>query len=395
MKKYIYHISTVILIVVFSVSCTTDLLKPTEDDGTPPGPISDVQIENLSGSVVLNYTLPDDPDVFYAKAVYTTERNVVREAKASYYTNEITLTGFGNNKPYEVQLYAVDRGENVSKPITITVNPEKAPYQNVSESLNIGPDFGGIFVDFENPTEDNLAIVVLSNDSLGNFIPYNTNYTQKIEGRFSTRGFESVETDFGVYIRDRWGNISDTTMVHLTPYFETKIDKSEITDLTLPNDAILGYGGNIPALFNDDITEGGGFYSSGDQARMPQWFSFDLGKKVKLSRLTWWMRSDGTRWLYSLHNPRNIEIYGSNDPAPDGSWESWDLIIEYEQIKPSGLPNGQLSNDDLAAAEAGETIVFPLDTKGYRYIRFKTLRNWSNGTYVNFNEISLWGQPVD
>ncbi|WP_449437513.1 DUF5000 domain-containing lipoprotein [Pedobacter steynii] len=28
-----------------------------------------------------------------------------------------------------------------------------------------------------------------------------------------------------------------------------------------------------------------------------------------------------------------------------------------------------------------------------RYIRFKTLRNWSDGTYVNFNEIYMWGAP--
>jgi hypothetical protein len=41
----------------------------------------------------------------------------------------------------------------------------------------------------------------------------------------------------------------------------------------------------------------------------------------------------------------------------------------------------------------GETITFPLDAPAVRYIRFKTLRNWSDGTYVNFNEIRMWGAP--
>lgn len=395
MEKYKIYLVPIAALAMFVLGCTTDLLQPTENDGTPPGPVSEIQVENLSGSVKLSYTLPNDPDVFYAKAVYTTERNVVREVKASYYTNEMILTGFGKNKPYEVNVYAVDRGENASKPVTVMVNPEKAPYQNVSENLNIGPDFGGLFVDFENPTEDNLAIVVLANDSLGNFIPYNTYYTQKIEGRFSTRGFESEEADFGVYVRDRWGNISDTTIVTLTPFFEIKLNKGEISEYRLPNDQLQGYGGSVGALLNDNITESGGFYHSGEPSSMPSWFTLDLGGKFKLSRLAWWMRSDGMKWYFDLHNPREIEVWGSNNPAPDGSWESWDLLVEHEQIKPSGLPNGQLSNDDIAAAENGEDVIFPLDTPAYRYIRFKTVRNWSNGPYVNFNEISLWGQPID
>ncbi|MBJ6367460.1 DUF5000 domain-containing lipoprotein [Snuella sedimenti] len=393
MKQLTYICCTAILLIVV-VACTkTDVIGPVENDGKAPGPVSNIQVENLAGKAILTYTLPEDSDVLSVKAVYTTEGGVEREAKSSYYTNKVALIGFGAAKPYEVKVYAVDKGENASEPVSVTVNPLEPPYQIVGEELEIGPDFGGLFVSFENPEEENIAIVVLANDTLGNFIPYNTFYTKLEAGRFSTRGFDPVESDFGVYVRDRWGNISDTTMVRLTPFFEELIDKSGISGYTLPNDAVLGYSGDVDALFTDDVTEGSGYYHSGDAAAMPQWFTFDLGKEVKLSRLAWWMRSDGTRWLYSLHNPRDIEIWGSNNPAPDGSWDSWDLLIEYEQIKPSGLPNGQLTNDDLAAAEAGETVAFPLDTPPYRYIRFKTLRNWSNGTYVNFNEITVWGQP--
>ena len=122
---------------------------------------------------------------------------------------------------------------------------------------------------------------------------------------------------------------------------------------------------------------------------MPQWFTFDMGVTAKLSRLTWFMRPG---YLYSLHNPKEVEIWGSNNPNPDGSFDdSWILLVSHTQVKPSGLPEGQLSQDDIDAANAGETVVFPLNTPKVRYIRFKTNKNWSNGTYVNFYELMMWG----
>jgi len=392
MKQLIIILCTGLLIFA-SITCTKNHSGPIENDGVAPGAVSNPTVENLSGSAVITYTLPSDADLLYVKAVYTTERGIVREAKASYYTNKITLTGFGSTNAYEVKLYAVDKGENSSAPLTVTVNPLKPAYQIVGGTIQIGPDFGGINVSFKNPGEDNIAIVILSNDSLSNFITFNTVYTKLSAETFSSRGFKPVKSKFGVYIRDRWGNISDTTIVELTPYLEVKLDKSKIRGVVLPNDAKLGYGGTIAALFNDINDESGGYYCCSDNDKMPQWFTFDLGSKAKLSRLSWWMRNDNTRWFYNLHNPRNVEIWGSNDPAPDGSWASWTLLATHEQIKPSGLPVGQLSNDDIAAADAGESVLFPLDAASYRYIRFKTLRNWSDGTYVNFDEISLWGQP--
>jgi hypothetical protein len=96
-------------------------------------------------------------------------------------------------------------------------------------------------------------------------------------------------------------------------------------------------------------------------------------------------------FFYSLHNPRVVEIWGTNTINPDGSYDGWTLLASHTQIKPSGLPEGQLSQDDIDAANAGETITFPLDAPKVRYIRFRTLKNWSNGSYVNFNEIMMWG----
>lgn len=370
-------------------ACDKKTLGPQVNDGVAPGPVSNVEVENLPGAATLTYTLPGDTDLLYVKAQYTTKNGIVRESKATYYDNKITVVGFADTSAYEVSLYAVDQGENESEPVVVTVHPKEPPYLIVWDSLQTAPDFGGINVAFKNADGNDIAIVLLADDSLGNFVPFNTYYTNLREGNFSTRGFDSVETTFGVYVRDRWNNISDTLMVKLKPFFEMQLDRTKMVGVPLPNDAPLGYGGQIAYLF-DGILTNNGYYHTSDDARMPQWFTFDMGVKAKLSRLTWWMRQD---FYYSLHNPRNVEIWGSNDPSSDGSWTNWVLLATHEQIKPSGLPAGQLSQADIDAATAGETVTFPLNSPPVRYIRFKTLRNWSDGTYVNFNEIAMWGQP--
>jgi hypothetical protein len=243
---------------------------------------------------------------------------------------------------------------------------------------------------FKNQTAAKLAIVVLAVDSLGHFTPANTFYTALKSSNFSTRGLPAVDSKFGLFVRDRWGNISDTLLVHLTPLFEEQLDRTKMAALVLPTDAPLGYGGNVAALFDNDVTNNNGYYHTGDAAVMPQWFTFDMGVSAKLSRLVWFMRID---YYYALHNPRNVEIWGSNNPDPDGSFNNWTLLTTHEQIKPSGLPEGQLSQDDITAAVAGETVTFPLNIPKVRYIRFKTTRNWSDGTYVNFNELQMFGDP--
>ncbi|WP_040679313.1 DUF5000 domain-containing lipoprotein [Niabella aurantiaca] len=387
MKKCIYH-SSLFLILLLAGACKKDVAGPALKDGVAPGPVSDVAVENLNGAARIRYTLPGDADLLYIRARYATRQGVVRETKVSRYSRSVLVEGFGDTSAYQVSLYAVDKSENSSPVLDVTVHPLEPPIWIVRRQLALTPDFGGINVKYTNPGENDLAIVVLANDSLGQFSPVTTNYTNLKAGDFSTRNMPDVPTRFGVYIRDRWGNLSDTLTTQLTPLFEELLDRTKMKGLTLPTDAPLGYSGSIAGLFDGNPT-GGGFYHSGDAARMPQWFTYDMGVTAKLSRLVWFMRPG---FYYTLHNPREVEIWGSNDPNPDGSFDdSWTLLTTSVQTKPSGLPEGQLSQADIDAALAGHTVEFPLNTPKVRYIRFKTLKNWSNGTYVNFYQIMMWG----
>ncbi|KKO91975.1 MULTISPECIES: DUF5000 domain-containing lipoprotein [Sphingobacterium] len=389
MKRIIFVLFAGLLIVGAIGACRkTEVGTMDKSDKQAPGPVSNVEVENLNGGAKITYSLPTDDDLLYIKAEYTTKQGVVRTTKVSRYLDSVVLEGFADTDVYEARLYAVDKSENVSVPLVVKVQPKTPPFELVKEKLLASKAFGGIDVAYQNDTESDVAIVVLTNDKLGNFVPVKTLSTKAKKGSFGPRGLPSVQTRFGLMVRDRWGNLSDTTYVTLTPIFEERLDRTKMKGLNINGTDAKNYPGNeVEYLFDGDVSNNHAYHTI-DPVKMPQWFTFDIGQTAKLSRLVWFMRPG---WFYDLHNPRKVEIWGSNNPSPDGSFTNWVLLAEHEQIKPSGLPPKQNSNADIEAALEGETVNIPIDAPAVRYIRFKTLRNWSDGVYVNFTELALFG----
>jgi len=390
MKRLIYNCVTVILLTIAG-SCTRMELGPANNDGVAPGPVTQPFVTNLNGSVSITFTPPADADLAYVKASYKTKEGVVRENKVSRYLNKITLEGFGDESSYTITLNAVDLGENVSSPVEVVANPLKPVFRIAFDSLKTAADFGGINVAFKNPTEANLAIVVLTNDSLGKFTPAYTYYTDLKSGNFAVRGFAAVEREFGVYIRDRWGNVSDTLRTTITPLFEELLDRTKMKGYYLPTDAVIGYSGSFAGLFDNNfgLTS---YYHSDGATGMPQWFTFDMGVQAKLSRMVFYLKPDQTKY-YNEHSPKDIEIWGSDSPNPDGSFDnSWTLLTTYSMEKPSGLPQGSpLTQADINFIQEGITVTFPVGAPKVRHIRFKTLKNWGNTVYVYVFEIKMYG----
>lgn len=390
--KQIINICCIGLLISIAGGCTRMALEPVENDGTAPGPISQPVVENLNGAVSITFTPPSDPDLAYVKARYTTKEGVVRENSVSRYTNKITLEGFADESSYTVTLNAVDKGENVSTAVEVVANPLKPIYRIAFDSLKTTADFGGLNVSFKNPTEANLAIVVLTNDSLGHFVPTYTNYTDLKSGSFTARGFAAVERTFGVFVRDRWGNISDTLITTITPFFEEQLDRTKMRGYSLPTDAALGYSGSFAGLFDNNFGSVLSYYHSDGKTGMPQWFTFDMGVEAKLSRLVYYLKPEEAKY-YDEHSPRVVEIWGSLAPNPNGSFDdSWTLLTTYTMEKPSGSPQGSpLTQADKSFIQQGITIPIPVDAPKVRHIRFKTLKNWGNTVYVYVYEIQMFG----
>lgn len=380
--------------------CSSDNLNnPLDNDSIPPKPVSNVKWEAISGGAIISYDIPDDPDLLYVLCEYELKPGVVSRQKSSVYNREITLEGFGDTLKHEVKLFAVDRSTNLSKPVAIKIQPLISPVQIAFSTLDYIADFGGISVFLENETQSNLVISTIIQDSLGDWMDYDSYYSALRDIKFSSRGMEPVSTVFGVYIKDRWSNISDTLVKELVPIFEEEINSDTFKELQLPGDA-----DNTRSLTGlwDGITAGEAalsrFFRAADNNGLPARFNIDLGVKVKLSRFRTW-GVDGSR-IYGASNVKTFELWGSNAPNPDGSFDGWTKIGDYEVVKPSGLPMGDLSNEDIATAKEGDEHIVPLSAPEVRYIRVNVLSTFvsppnakTGGAWMT--ELRFWGEVVE
>jgi hypothetical protein len=388
--RYMKTIFPVLLLLALMSSCNEDKLSPVENDGIAPAPISNPQAEALPGAVKITYTIPSDKDLLYIKAEFTNKGGQIIEVKASYYTNSLKLEGFADTSVYQVKLYAVDKGENKSQPVTIDVKPLRPPVYMAKDLLTYRPDFGGINIKSLNTAEADLAFVICIKDSLGDYKIVDTYYSKRDSINFSIRGFDSIQTNFAIYVRDRWNNRSDTVFASLTPIYEKLLDKTKFSNYPLTSDAPYGWGLQMPGMWDGKITAEGNMWHSADPWHVPMWITFDLGVAAKLSRFTLWQRQ-GT-WIYTHGNPKDYEVWGSSTPPSDSwSWPGWVLLSKCTSVKPSGNPLGSNTSEDIAAAAAGESWNVSLDAPAIRYIRIKINSTWAGGVAAHISEISFWG----
>ena len=182
-----------------------------------------------------------------------------------------------------------------------------------------------------------MAISLIYIDSTGYWNSGITYYTKLNHGSFSLRGFDSEETTFGVYIRDRWDNMTDTLIEVLIPMKEKQLNRLNFKQVNLPGDVKDAWGWIMPNLWDGKITEPG--YHTDIDGVWPQHFTLDLGtlKGAKLSRFKIWQRDmppSGTT-PYADRNIRKFEIWGSMNPNPSGAFdESWNLLLSDEIKKP-------------------------------------------------------------
>lgn len=388
---------TFLCLVLLVQACEREFIKgPNEHDTSAPDPIRDAQVENLPGGAKITYSLPHNDNLLYVKAEYSIRSGVVREMKASYHKNFLYVEGFPGTDEYEVRLYVVNRAEVASEPVVVKINPKTPPVLEAFASLELKETFGGVSVSLENSSAADLRVYVLATDSLGQLEEKEVFYTKMKTPLVAARGFNTEERRFGVYVKDRFDNRSDTVFATLKPLFERELDKNKFKPITIggdytdPNnsgrstvnklwDGLLG--SNVENMFAT-------LPPSGGRGGIPQSFSFDLGVEAQLSRFIYYPRANGS-FIYS-NQPRKFELWGSNNPSADGNWNSWTKLMDCEMIKPSGSPQGVVTDEDRAFAVAGVPFDFPLGIPRVRYIRFKTTEVWS-GNNIAILELTFFG----
>lgn len=389
----------IFLVGIMQQSCKEEGRIDHIDYAAPaPAPVSDIKVENMPGGAILKYQITNADNLAYVKAVCEIAPGNIREDKASLYMDTLKLSGFGEAKPYEVKVYSVGLNEKQSEPVIVTINPTKPPILISFEDLSIEATFGGVKIKYNNEAQANLGIVLLADTTgEGQWETLQTFYTKAPNGSFSYRGLKSEEVRFATYLRDRWHNKSDTLITTLIPLFEETIPKTGYSALYLPTDTYQPVESQYPIekMWDNDI---GSIFASKHDTQTPQWFTVDLGCTVLLSRMKEHQRHPN--YTYTGSNVKSFEIWGTTSPDPDGSFNNWFKLGEFNSYKPSGLPMGQHTDEDINYAHTeGEDFEFDSDLfpdvkKKVRYIRFKTTATYGGGVQVTIAEIAFWGQII-
>lgn len=390
----------IIPIISFSIlilGCKEDKHEPNGSDNIPPGKVVINSIINRPGGAVINFTPPTNLDLLYIKGKYFNEKNEKKEVIVSSYIDSLNINGFGLAGDYEVQVTALDLGNNESASVTAEISPLEAPIHAILESIQGMEDFGGINLSYENPTRANVSLNMSIENDNGDVVFKESFYTSQSNSSYSFRGYEPKPTVFVIYIEDRWGNQTDQRKFEVTPLEDIFLDKQLFSIVSMPGDESFSeYGFSANQIWDGSWSNQ---WNCGHTnfLPLPHQLSIDLGQNVKLNRFKLYQR--GGSELYKHGNPREFRLYGREnldnlpiyDPSKPG--DGWILLGDFESFKPSGLPPGSNTEEDYLFQDNGEDFVFSLEArkKNIRYIRFVNDRSWNNQMVTVIGELSFWG----
>lgn len=392
-----YIIISFISFSILILGCTEDKHEPNGSDNIPPGKVVVNSIINRPGGAVINFTPPTDLDLLYVKGKYFNEKNENKEVIVSSYIDSLNINGFGLAGDYEVQVTALDLGNNESAPVTAEISPLEAPIHAILESIEGVQDFGGVNISYDNPTRASVSLNMSIENDNGDIVFKESFYTSQSDSSYSFRGYDAEPTIFVIYVEDRWGNQTGRKKFEITPLEDVFLDKQLFSIVSMPGDESFSeYGFSANQIWDGSWSNQ---WNCGHTnfLPLPHQLSMDLGQNVKLNRFKLYQR--GGSELYKHGNPKEFRLYGrenlDNLPIynPRNPGDGWIFLGEFESFKPSGLPPGSNTEEDYLFQDNGEDFVFSLEArqKNIRYIRFVNDRSWNNQMVTVIGELSLWG----
>ncbi len=415
--KNIIYTSVLGGFLIILLACEEEKNAPLVTDGEAPGKVTEVSAMSIPGGARIEYTLPDAEDVQLVRAEYELDNGSKRIARSSVFNNFIEVKGYLDSlNDKRVSLIVEDKGGNESEAVAIDIRPAAAPVFTTAQTVRAVPDFGGIRVFWSNPSEELVTLTLNTPGNLGETTTLFVQAKTTAEEEFRiVRGFKNELTTFEAFVFDQYNNTSEVIDLSLIPLREELVPKEGMIDLVLPGDIPEnGNQRNKPRLWDGEL---GGFtdwitLDNGGSGRVADpvdeydpalgnpeshLVTIDLGRSVNISRFVYHVAlRGGTAGFYDFGTWRRFDLWATNEePNPDGSLDGWTKIFDNAEIvKPSGLPRGQLSQDDINAASQGHEFVFPLVEGGvqYRYIRFALLENWLGSIVFTANEIEFFGE---
>jgi hypothetical protein len=364
MKKL--YVFALVIASVFTACHEVDEWWAEPKDNIPPGKVSVIGIERKSGGAKIIIARPADKDLLGVKALYSmneTHKNL--EAFVSAFTDTIVLEGFGDTAVHEVILVAVDKSLNESEGVTTKIQPLPNVIETIRKSLNVYDGFGGLYVTWENPSNQDIALAISLYDENAKVYDLAVPLVFNAQAKFAqtVKGLEmGVEKEYRLEILDRWKNYSTPLDVVRCPLREDTIkskdevgryvwsryqvdgsenwkyrgevgnymDFNESMDMSWDN--TMGWdAGSDPSIFNP------GSNASRSSMEYPMYYIMDMGREASYSTFIYYQRKRDP--LGSADFPVEFEIWGTNIPPKepsqigDGSmvanlqyWTSWTKV---------------------------------------------------------------------
>lgn len=394
-----YTLCLVLLVSsILFFGCSRHRNRVSNPNDAPPHPVSNISVKNIHGGAIIYYDLPQDQNLLYVKAVWTTKSQGKMVEKSSFYKDSLIVDGFINSSPHTVKLYSYSRGLNPSKVREVTVHPLTPSFKVAYNSINIWEAFGGIGLSYRNPDSSAIVITVLAKDKFGRFSPLYRKYTSAVQDTFYVRGLKSKPQRFGYYVRNRFRNRSDTTYTTLKPILEVLLDKSKFSNARFPMDDWRPRFGAFRLMWNNKAPWAPNTYWQSKFTPLPFFVTIDLGQLVKIDRIVlygWPGRSNFARKF-----PYKYEFWGSQNPVIgdgipfDSSWFKYGTFIS---TPPSGQYPPTQQDIDSQYPQGGDVTVIPnaADFPPTRYLRMRFLQSWGGEDDIMIAEIDIYGQPVD
>lgn len=389
MKTQIYFFMGMLLLA----GCEEKTPGPISESLGKPGMVTNIQTEPTPGGVEITYRIPEAEDILSVKGVYTLSNGKTYEANTSFYENKLEISGFNDLLEHTVTVFAINRAQETSDPVSVTFTPLESSLSKVSKTMEIISAFGGAQYSWLNPDHAPLTFEFVAQDSVGDLKTMRIITSQADTMKQALRGYQPEPRIFAAIIRDNWDNASDTIFPPgktILPLFEEKLDKGKMSVMKLGSDANFTNWEGADAYLIDDVYTN---FGHSPNSSLPAAFTIDLGVTAKLSRIVMFQRDN---MVYSWGNPKNFEVYGCDHrPSQDGDWSDWVKIMHCTIIKPSGSPVGTNTDEDVAALAAGHEFAFDLTQAPLRYIRIRILDTWGGSTFTHPAEVTFYGEVVE
>jgi hypothetical protein len=391
------------LLSLIVISCSELPVGQTPTDNIPPAPLTDVQITPTNGGAHVTYSLPQEDDISYVKCEFT-YNGKTRTVRSSVYKNYMEVDGIGEPEEIELRFYVVDHSENNSTPYIEKFLPLDPPMKAIFNSFQIEPTFGGVQIIWENPAKAMAGISILAANDEGELELKDMIFSSLPIDSKRLRGFNTDKRLFALSITDKYENVSDTFRIEVEPWYEIMLDKSKFSSPAFPGDN-TSVNDNRPiekiwdGVLDDPDKYHGWHTDAAGGFTIPQHFSIDLGIKAQLTHIVMFER--GEIYPFAQHNLRLFDIWGIDEllvPRDDAAYynsnewkKDWKLLAKCEVIKPSGMPPGTNTPEDMAAHNAGFDFEFTQDVSKIRYIRFEVHDTWAHTPAMHMAELSVYG----